>query len=345
MPLVARLAVLLALTAVPAAAQESLRPVKLMVATARVLELERQFFGRVAAKESVDLAFQVGGQVIEFPVLEGRKIARGDLIARLDPVPFELSRDQAQLQRDQADRNFERMKKLQGSTVSEVALQDTETAAALAAIQLRNAEWALEQSQMQAPFDGLISSRYTSLFATVAAGAPVVRMHDVSEYHIQVDVPEILFQRAGRQDDLTITARFPSGPEEFPLEVLEFDAETADVGQTFRITFGMAPPEGLNILPGSSVTVSVLAHRDRKTIVVPPSALVISPAGETGVMQFEPAGAETGTVTWRPVTVEPTQLGTTQILSGLEDGAEIVAAGGGALEDGQAVHRFNGFSN
>ena len=42
---------------------EQPRPVKLMTVTAQSSEVSRVFFGRVKARETVDLAFQVGGQV------------------------------------------------------------------------------------------------------------------------------------------------------------------------------------------------------------------------------------------------------------------------------------------
>ena len=69
----------------------SLKPVKLMVVEAEARELKRQFFGRVAARRTVDLAFQVGGQIQKFPVTEGSQIDKGALVAELDLKPFELA--------------------------------------------------------------------------------------------------------------------------------------------------------------------------------------------------------------------------------------------------------------
>lgn len=203
----------------------------------------------------------------------------------------------------------------------------------------------MDHSELRAPFDGLVSSRTVELFATVGAGTPVVRMHDMSELRIQVDVPEILFQRAERDENARITARFPASPQEFPLEIREFDAETSNVGQTFRVTFGMAPPKGLNVLPGASATVTIKARQHDEGIVIPPTAIVMNDAGDPGVMRFTPAGADEGTVAWAPVEITPFQSGEARVLSGLSDGDEIVLAGGGALEDGQQVRRFTGFAN
>ncbi|MTI00796.1 efflux RND transporter periplasmic adaptor subunit [Roseibium sp. RKSG952] len=345
MKLLTSLGLALAVLASPIAAQDTPKPVKLMLVRETAPGFSRQFFGRVAARQTVDLAFQVAGQIVDMPVTEGFVIAKGDLIASLDQEPFELQLDRARLQKEQADRTVARLSRLRGTTASQVAVDDAETNAQLAAIALRDAEYELEHATLTAPFDALVSSRAVEAFTTISAGTPIVRIHDMSELRIEVDVPEILFQRSGQQDDITITAKFPVSDQIFPLEIREFDAETSSVGQTFRIQFGLTPPEGLQILPGSSVTVNVQVQDQRTGIVVPATAIVAGADGELGVMVFSPVGAEEGTIRRVPVTIEPTQTGDVRVLSGLSDGDEIVVAGGGTLTDGQAVRRFSGFAN
>ncbi|QFT73924.1 efflux RND transporter periplasmic adaptor subunit [Ruegeria sp. THAF33] len=345
MKLLTSLGLALAVLATPIAAQDTPKPVKLMQVHETTPGFTRQFFGRVAARHTVDLAFQVAGQIVEMPVNEGFVIPKGGLIARLDQEPFELRLERAQLQKEQADRTVARLSRLRGTTASQVAVDDAETEAQLAAIALRDAEYELEHATLTAPFDALVSSRAVESFTTVSAGTPIVRIHDMSELRIEVDVPEILFQRSGQNDDITITAKFPVSDEVFPLEIREFDAETSSVGQTFRIQFGLTPPEGLQILPGSSVTVNVKVQDERTGIIVPATAVIADATGELSVMVFSPAGADEGTVRRVPVTIEPTQSGDVRVLKGLSDGDEVVVAGGAVLTDGQPVRRFTGFAN
>lgn len=345
MNVIKSLALILFVAASQATAEDVLKPVKLLKISSTPIGFERQFFGQVKARQSVDLAFQVGGQIVEFPVTEGLNISKGSTIAVLDQEPFELTLKQARLQKEQADRTVARLEKLSANTVSQVAIDDAQTQAGLAAIALRQAEWSLEHATLHAPFDALVSSRNVELFTTVGAGASVVRIHDLSELRIEVDVPEILFQRTGTEQDIRINARFPNGPTEYPLEIREFDAETSTIGQTFRVTFGMEPPKGQVILPGSSVTVSVHAQEPGTGIIVPPTALVPNEAGEIGVFRFEPTGSDKGTVTWVAAETIPSETGEIRVLSGLSDGDEIVLTGGGALMDGQSVRRFSGFGN
>ena len=326
-------------------AEETAKPVKLMIARETAPGFSRQFFGRVAARQTVDLAFQVGGQIVDMPVTEGFVIPEGELIAELDLEPFQRRYDRAVLQKDQADRTLDRLSRLRGTAASQVAVDDAETAAQLAEIAVRDAQYDLEQATLTAPFDALVSSRAVESFTTVSAGTPIVRIHDMSELRIEVDVPEILFQRSGQEEDISITAKFPASDGVYPLEIREFDAESSSVGQTFRIQFGLTPPEGLQILPGSSVTVNVQVNDHQTGIVIPATAIVADAEGALGVMVFSPVGATEGTIKRVPVTIEPTASGDVRVLTGLSDGDEIVVAGGASLTDGQAVRRFVGFAN
>ncbi len=333
-----------ALQAAPALAQEVLKPVKLLTTAVGPVAVERQFFGQVSAKQTVDLAFQVSGQILEFPVVEGFIVPRGELIAQLDLEQFDLQLAQAKLQLEQAERTVQRLKRLQG-TVSQVSIEDAETAAGLAVIALRTAEFNLKHATLKAPFDALISSREVALFSTVNSGTPIVRMHDMSELHIEVDVPEILFQRTDGNEEFNITASFPGQPGEYPLQVLEFDAEASTVGQTYRVTLLLPPPDGFDVFPGASATVRVAIETGREQIELPATALVPNPSGDIGVMIFSPVGADEGTVTWVAVDVTPTQHGTFRVTDGLEGEQEVVLTGGSRLNSGQAVRRFTGFAN
>jgi len=335
----------LVVLATPVATQETVRPVKLGIVSAKADEQVRQFFGQIAARQTVDLAFQVNGQIQEFPIIEGAPLAKGDLIARLDLEPFELSLEQARLQSEQADRTVDRLQKLSSNAVSQVTVEDAITAAHLSAISVRNAEYAMEHASLFAPFDGIVASRNVANFTTITAGTPVARIHDMSELSVEIDVPEVLFRQVGEDPNLEIYATFPGDDERYTLEVREFNAEASTVGQTFRLTLSMGLPENERVLPGSSVTVVGKLISDDTTINIPSSAIIVDAEESLFVMLFEPTGAQAGTVRKVTVEVKPNRQGGFNLLSGVEPGSEIVVAGPASLEDGQSVRRFVGFSN
>lgn len=341
-PLVFSLA-LLAATGSGLSAQEAAPLVKLTEVTEPSELGDRRFFGRVAARETVDLAFQVGGQIVDFPIIEGEPLEKSGLVAALDVEPFQLALDRARTQEEQAQRTVVRLRRLQGSAVSEVAVQDAQTAFELAAIAVRDAERALGKARLLSPFDAVVAERKVANFSTVSAGTPVARLHDMSELRIEIDVPEVLFQRASRETEFSVWATFPASDKRYPVETREFKAETSAVGQTFRITLGMAPPEDITVLPGSSATVTARRHDLEALPILPASAILTGNDGATAVLVFEPTGAAEGAVRRVPVEITPDSRGRVRIASGLEIGQEVVASGGAHLADGATVRRFAGF--
>ncbi|KAG1647913.1 hypothetical protein GQR58_030238 [Nymphon striatum] len=306
-----------AMTSSVSAQTDILKPVKVLKIEAENEGTTRHFFGKVVAKSTVDLAFQVGGQILELAAVEGEQIAKGELIARLDTE--------------------------QAMRLVRVALEDAQTAALLAEVDERNADYSLKHATLTAPFDALVSDRLVQNFTTIAAGTAVVRLHDMSELRIEIEVPEVLFQRAGEDPDLTVTAEFPASDRVFPIEIREFSAEASSVGQSFKITFGLSQPEDLRVLPGSSVTVKATLAPDHSTFLVPAEALLTHTDGTFSAMVFEPINDLNGTIKRVPVTARPHVTGKMEIVSGLDVGTEIVAMGASTLTEGDTVRRFLGF--
>lgn len=328
-------------------AGSALRPVRLMTVTEPDTAVTRQFYGQIVARQTVDLAFQVGGQLAELPVRNGQSVAEGDLLARLDPVPFARAVERAELNLQQAQREFDRVQRLAESNVaSEARFDEAQTALDLAKVSLREARDAQDDATLTAAFDGLVAQRLVANFTTVAQGTPVLRLHDMSEPRVEIDVPERLFQRGQDADGLHITADF--GPEnpEVPLRLAEFTAETQGVAQSYTVDLALPADAGFTPLPGRTTTVTVnLPSGADATLRVPMTALIHDSDRRTQVMVFEPTGADAGTV--RPLTVEIVSREGSEVGiapgGDLEPGMEIVATGAHLLTEGQQVRRFTGF--
>ncbi|SFA90814.1 RND family efflux transporter, MFP subunit [Poseidonocella pacifica] len=332
-----------AFLAFPALAQDVPRPAKLMELTSGGATIERRFFGRVKARETVDLAFQVGGQVVEMQATEGERIDEGGLIAQLDLTDFELALEQANINLAKAQRDLARLERLSDANVPEVQIEDARTQEQLARVSVRNAQDQLDDATMTAPFDALVARRLVPAFATVSPGTPVVRLHDMSELRVDIDVPEVLFRSAKGGQGIELEASFPGDDARYPLEIREYEAETAQVGQTFSITLAFAQSPGDWLLPGASATVTARsANGIGDEIFVPETALLFGPDRSPSVMRYDASGEDgmTGTVTRVPVEIRVRSDGQIVLLSGAEPGDEIVTTGVSFLEDGQSVRRF-----
>ena len=81
------------------------RPVKILELGAAGKGSTREFPGEISPAQNANVAFEVSGKLIEFPVRESQHVERGQVLAKLDPRDFEsaLARESALVRAAQAD--------------------------------------------------------------------------------------------------------------------------------------------------------------------------------------------------------------------------------------------------
>jgi membrane fusion protein, multidrug efflux system len=383
---------------------EVIRPVKTMVVSAGGESHVRAFPGKVEASKKVELAFQVSGLLIELPVREGQKVAKGDLIAQLRPDEFKarLTALQGQLDQSRAglralqsgDRpeqrlrlqaqlraadaklanakvEFDRYQQLiRRNAVSRSDLDLAQTAYQVAQEERKAAQQMLEKgtiaraedieaqeaevrglegrvaeanlqladTTIRAPYDGVIAKRFVENKQNIKAKEPIVRFQDVDEIEVAVDVPEtIMAADILAADILQLIAEFSGAPGlQFPVRVTEIAQAADPTTQTFRVRVAMKAPEGINLLPGMTATVTLTYRRAQilgNQILVPVSAVFQDAAGEQVVWIIGPEGD----VTRRPVKIGVATGGQIEVVDGLQSGERIAVAGMTQLRDGMKV--------
>lgn len=336
----------------------TVRAVELMALSRDRNALLRTFFGQVRARETADLSFGVGGTLERLPVAEGAVIEDGAMLAALDLAPFERAVERAALQLDQTERALTRAESLVETSVgTQTRADDARTARDLADVALREARDALEDAVIAAPYRALIAERLAANYTSVEPGTPIVRVHDISQMRVEIDLPERLVQQVPVRDRerVEFTARLPGSATPTVLELVEFHAQTEAVGQSYLFTFALpaSPPESPSgLLPGSSLTVTARLPVDDRSVVLPPTAIVVNDERTPYVMVFEPAddtgqgGPDSVQGTVRAVPVEVSSAnGTNFIVRGLPEDVELVRVGAHLLRDGQDVRRYTGLKS
>lgn len=337
-------AVLLALSgceraALPPPVNESLHRAQVLQVQAAGAAETHRFVARVAAAQTVDLAFEVDGPLAQLPVLPGSRVARGTLVAALDKTDFKLALEEATVARQLAVADRDRKRALlnrRGISRAEVDQADAE--AALAAVRLAQAEEALADATLQAPFDAYIARRYLDQHSTVRSGDAVLRLLDLSELHLLLSVPEALAATGDPERLERVEASFAFAPERrFPLTFRENQGEAQSVAQSFELTFALAPPADLNVLPGMTATVDLTLKAADGVTPSPrlPVTAVVSPARDRyHVWLVDPAD---GSVTQQPVTIGRVLPDGLEILSGLSGGEWVVGAGAAKVQAGMQI--------
>lgn len=321
----------------PDAPDARIPTVPIVVAERRETSLARRFVGRVEPLRTVDIGFQVSGQIVEIAAQEGDFVTEGALIARLDPVDYELRVDRAQARDELTAAEYARVEELARRGVSAEAQLDTSRASRLEAkVALAEAERALRNSRLEAPFDAILVRRMAEEFENVTPASPVLRLQDVSQLLVTISLPEDLAALArAAPGDFTVSADVAALPGlRLSLTPAKFITEPDPVAQTYEVSFAVDEPRDARLLPGMTVSVEIRRTDGAVPVLVPVSAVDTTSTDVPRIWVFD---AASGSVTPREVRLGLPEGDLVPVLGGLEGQARIVASGWWRLRPGMTV--------
>ncbi|ODP32301.1 hypothetical protein A9762_23810 [Pandoraea sp. ISTKB] len=329
------------------------RPVKVFTVTGGDAASLREFSGRVERTNVSPLAFQVPGRVVEILVLDGRRVVKGQLLARLDAEPFELQLRRAEAQYVQLSGDVQRKAVLHSDGIlSDGAFEQLTSALVAAGVARDLARRDLRNTQLVAPFDGRVLQRNIETEQTVQAGAPAMNFESLNRADIGIELPQSLVERLPLNASLHAQAWTTDRPEErIELRYRESSVSAGPQGASYRLIFTVASRVPDRLLPGMAVRVRLTAPLPAAT-PAPASASTANAATAQTTLPFAAlAAAPDGTHrVWRvqgpehrvhAVTVQPREIhdadGTVAVTGALAPGDMIVAAGVNQLKEGDAV--------
>lgn len=205
-----------------------------------------------------------------------------------------------------------------------------------ASAQLREAEIALGDTELQAPFDGILLERHVDLGALVAPGTPAFTLADLRLVKALFNVPDSDLHnfRQSQSLDLTVDA-FPG--EIFSGRIVSLAAAADPRVRSFQIEVSIAN-QGLKLRSGMIATVQAQeAGAASQEVQIPVDALVHDPiSGHYLVYGTE---QEAGRMYAKEIAVRPGPLSGSyvKIVEGLKPGQKIVASGASLLRVGDPV--------
>jgi RND family efflux transporter MFP subunit len=331
----------------PAPEASPVRPVKLLTlgqGEAGTLE----YPGQVRAAQRADMAFEVAGRIVEFPVKEGTRVKAGQVLARLDPRDYEAELAKARTNAAKGKADYDRYRSLYEKGVSPKAeLERYQTFYDNTQATLRIAAKAVEDTVLRAPFDGVMAQKLVEDFANVQAKQPVLVLEDDSSLRIDVAVPERDFarmrpaasleERSARVRPRVIVSGVPG--REFPARISEFTTTADPVTRTYKATFAFERPRDVNVLPGMTarVRIDTGGAEAGAPLLVPVQAVAEDSGGAPYVWTVDPASMKVSKTT---VEIGALTGSWIEIRKGLSPGQTLATSGVHQLREGMTVRPF-----
>jgi RND family efflux transporter MFP subunit len=226
-----------------------------------------------------------------------------------------------------------------------VALADLDRARAafeVAQAELKRVNQELDESVLRAPFPGRVAATLADRYQLVQARQPILVLHDISSFDIQIYLPETFILEVGREAEVRATAAFDHLPgRAFPVTFANVATEAAPETLTYAVSFTLAAPEDQPLLPGMSVSIrlEVVEPPPREGVACwIPAAAVFSADGETpAVWVVEPEEMRASHTAVKTGILREGQI---QILEGLRPGDQVALSGLHSLRERQQVKPY-----
>ncbi len=333
-------------------------PVAVATAERRDVPVFLKGLGSVTASNTVSVKSRVDGQLAQINFKEGQHVNKGDLLAVIDPRPFQVALDQAQanLFRDQAQLkdarlNYERFKSLlddsgamsrQQVDTQRAAAEQLEGAVRADQAAIDNAKLNLVYSHITAPISGRIGLRLVDVGNMVHASdtSPLLVITQLQPIAVLFTLPEdSLLNVSQHMHKGTLPVEAYSRDDQTKLatgKLLTIDNQIDQTTGTGRLKAMFDNPDD-ELWPNQFVNVRLLLETHKNSITIPSVAVQSGPQGSY-VFTVKPDK----TVAVSPVTVSFTQNNIASIASGVAAGDVVVVDGQDKLQAGSKVDPHTG---
>lgn len=335
---------------------ERVRAVKTVMVAERASGQLRKFPGTVEPVDNSTISFEVSGLVREILPNVGDKFEKGEVLAVLDSQSFELSVEsaraalsRAEAQNEERKSGYDRQLRMHaqdpGATTqraidqARAGYESTRESISYSRAQLSLARRDLRNTELRAPYDGVVSASHVEDFEEVSRGQPVFDVFVEGAMQATVSIPENMIGDVylGLKGDVRLPNRADSLYEAVVSEV----GSAATSANAFPVKATILDADE-RVRPGMTAELALqfaFEEEGESGYLVPIQALAPGlSSDDRQVFIFDP---ESSTV--RKTAVQARGLVGDQIIvtAGVSPGDVIVTAGVPFLRDGQTVKLMN----
>jgi membrane fusion protein, multidrug efflux system len=336
-------------------------PLAVPIIAARVLSHDVPIYlrgvGTVVAYNNVVVRSQITGQLVKIDFTQGQPVHKGDLLAEIDPRPYQAQLDQAIANRDRdqaqltnAQTNLNRYAPLLQKGYATPQLVDTQKAQVgqLQAM-VKSDEAVIEQAktnlsytQLSAPIDGVTGIRQIDEGNIIHPTDPngLVDVTQVQPISLIFSLPQTEFVQIQQQmakGPLPVLAFGQDDKTQLDAGKLDLiDNQIVQTTGTIRLRASF-PNEKRLLWPGELVNARLLLETRHDGLTIAASAVQQGPSGS-----FVWVIGQDGTVQTRAVTIAQISDGQALIDSGLQAGENVVLEGQYRLQPSAVVRELRG---
>ena len=241
-----------------------------------------RYVGAVESVHETPLSLQTAGRVLSIHCKNGDRVRRGQILLRVDSTQAVNALRTAEATLRYAEDGFNRLKQVHGAgAVTDQKMVEVESQLARARSMYSAALRQVEECELKAPSDGVVSGLDIAVGQTVVPGLRLLTILDLTAFQVRFTVPEaeIGSIRTGQEGEMECAAVKRS----YPVRVTDRGLEANRLAHTYEVVARIDGGQDL-LRPGMVAKVK-LANSQQPTansqIVIPANCILMKPQGAT----------------------------------------------------------------
>lgn len=298
--------------------------------------------GNVQTKQNVLIYPEMPGILESVFVKEGQKVAKGQVLARIDDGGMSSQLAQLQTNVAFAKTNYERQKRLWDQKIgSEMQYLQSKTNYFAQQKSVEQLKSQIEKTTIIAPFDGVIDAVIKEKGSVIAPGpgAEIFRIINLNNMYISTEVPEryIVSVTKGKK----VKVEFPVLGETLVSSVRQVGSFINPNNRSFKIEVPVTNKNG-NVKPNLTAKLQINDYTNTKAILIPQSIISENAQGDQFIYVVINKDANNEAVAKKVIIkTGKTQGDIIEVIANLEPGTEVVKEGARSVNNGQTVKVIN----
>ncbi|WP_298493344.1 efflux RND transporter periplasmic adaptor subunit [uncultured Algibacter sp.] len=292
--------------------------------------------GNVNTKQNLVIYPEFSGVLSHVYVKEGQKVSKGQILAKIDDGGLSQQLSQLKIQSDLAKTTFERQERLWNQKIgSEIQFLQAKASYEAQLEATKQLQQQVGKTLVRAPFSGSIDDVITDQGSVVGPGqTPLFRIVNLNDMYIETDVPERYVSDITTGKDVKVN---------FPVLGKDVDAKVRQAGnfinpanRTFKVEIAI-PGKDLAIKPNLTAKLKINDYTNNKAILIPQSIISENAEGQQYVYTITDKVENKAKVKREIIVTGKTQGDFIEVLSGIDNGEEIIDEGARSVKNGQQV--------
>jgi len=315
-----------------------------LVATYEVTPQEFNHFtsfqGTVKTMKNINVYPEIPGQLLEVMVVEGQKVEKDQVLARIDDGGLLAQLAQAKSQLLLAETVFNRQERLWSQNIgSEIQFLQAKTQFESAEKTVDALSLQAEKSVVRAPFDGTVDQIFKEPGTIVAPGmgSELFRVVNIDEVYVEVDVPETHITSISEGSKVRVN--LSAIGEEIDARISRVSKVINPSNRSFSVEVPLENKSGF-IRPNLMASVAINDYSNKSAIMIPQSVVSENAEGKQYCFALEKS-AEGYVAKRLIIETGKTSEDFIEVLEGVENGALLITEGAKKVSDNQPVKWLN----